>query len=191
MRSRNLSMTALALALIFSGEAHAAWLILKNEPDPFEPSKSTFVAMTPSEDGMGILGMRCLRGVPALVLTTRAVHTSNREPVDFKIVADQKPVQEITGSVLNTNGKVTTFAFGDASTLTYLKGAQTIWVRVNLPHGLSNTISFPGGSSLPEIISKTLKACGVQANRAFASTAGKRGASEARTEGDSRTGSSG
>jgi len=156
---------------------------LKNEPDPFERSKSTFVAMTPSEDGMGILGMRCLQGNPALMLTTRAVDASNREAVDFKIVADRKPVQEMTGSVLNMNERATTFAFGDASTLTYLKGVQRIWVRVNLPHGVSNTISFPGGSILPEIIGKTLKACGVEANRAFASTASKQSADEARIEG--------
>jgi hypothetical protein len=114
---------------------------LKNEPDPFEPSKSTFVAMTPFEDGMGILGMRCLQGIPALMLTARAVDASSREPVDFKIAADGKPVQETTGSVLNTNWRATTFAFGDASTLTYLKGAQRIWVRVNLPHG-ARLISF-------------------------------------------------
>ncbi len=184
IRAGNLSVAALSLALIFSGEAHAAWFILKNEPDPIEPSRSVFVAMTPSEDGMGILGIRCLQGIPALMLTTHAADASKREPVDFKIVADRKPVQEITGSVLHTNGRATTFAFADASTLTYLRGAQRIWVRVQLA-AWRFQYNLLRRRKLRRSCSKTLKACGAQANRAFASTASKRGADEARTEGGS------
>jgi hypothetical protein len=59
-----LKTAALGAALVMlASSASAGWTTVKNEPDPFEPSKSTFIAATVDDHG-GLVGLaiRCLDG---------------------------------------------------------------------------------------------------------------------------------
>ena len=54
-----LKTAALAAALAaLASPAFAGWTIVKNAPDPFDPAKSTFIAMT-GQDQEGFASLRC------------------------------------------------------------------------------------------------------------------------------------
>lgn len=143
--------------------AHAAcaagWTVEKNEQDPFDKSKSTFIAMT--ESSGAALGVRCLDGTISLVVISGPSNASVGDSVDLKIVADNKDAQEEeTAVVLSTTMLFTSVQFGDQDTLSYLQGVQKISVRYTLA-GSSSTVSFSGGKSLANVLGRVRKACGL------------------------------
>ena len=155
-------LKAAALAVAFAAlasPAFAGWTTLKNEPDPFEPSKSTFVACTVAEGDEG-LGIRCMERGITLVTTYGASNASVGDPANFKIVADgQPPRDEDAAYVLHATEESTAVQFGDETTLAYLKGAKKVAVRYELG-GVRLTKTFAGGKPLDDVIQKALKACG-------------------------------
>ena len=155
-----LGAAALATLIIFlaSPAQAAGWSIQKNEPDPFDPSKSIFVAQTMSEDG--ILFIRCLQGSISLLVAVGPSNALVGDDAGLKIVANSKVVQEENAQVLTTNNFATAVQFGDDDTLEYLNGAQKISLRYTLG-GATFTVSFSGGKSLADVIAKTRKACGL------------------------------
>jgi hypothetical protein len=161
MKFRKLAFAALTLLTMISiSPARAAgWFVEKNETDPFDTSKSTFVAGTTSgNDGFVI---RCLEGAISLMLTSGPSNASAGDAVDLEIIADNKGVQEESAQVLTATSFFTAIQFGDASTLEYLNGAQKVSVRFTLA-GARSTVSFAGGKSFTDVIAKARKACGIQ-----------------------------
>jgi hypothetical protein len=136
---------------------------MKNEQDPFDASKSTFVAMTTS--GLSALGIRCLEGAISLLLVSGPSNASAGDPTELKIVADSLPVrQEENAQVIETTNGMTSIQFGDEETLAYLRGPKAQGVsKISIRYeigGMSSTLSYTGGKSLADVIAKALKACG-------------------------------
>ena len=181
MKIRNFCLSILApLAILLPCSAHAAgWSVQKNETDPFDKSKSTFIAGTFGDSGL--LYIRCLEGNVSLLIGSGPSNASAGDTVDLKIVADSKDVQEEEAEVLNSTNAATAVQFGDASTLDYLEGAQKISVRYALS-GAVATVSFAGGRSLNDVITKARKACGIQPAERFKSCAAKRGGNGSPTD---------
>jgi hypothetical protein len=149
-----------ALAAVAS-PAFAGWTIDTNEPDPFEPSKSRFIAG--AIDGQTDLAIRCLEGGLSLVVATSASNAATGDPAHLKIVADgQPPRDQGEARVISSTADLTVVEFGDEATVAYLKGAKTISVRYELG-GASFTNTFAGGKSLDDVVQKALKACGKSA----------------------------
>ena len=152
------------LTFVLAYPVHAAgWSIEKNETDPFDNTKSTFIAETPG--GTGILAIRCLEGDISLMIVSGPTNASTGDTVDLKIVADSKGVQEEEAAVIEATNFATAVQFGDASTLEYLNGVQKISIRYTLA-GATSTVSFFGGKSLIDVIAKARKACGIQSSEA-------------------------
>jgi hypothetical protein len=160
-----LKTAALGAALVMlASSASAGWTTVKNEPDPFEPSKSTFIAATVDDHG-GLVGLaiRCLDGGLSLVVTNSASNAALGDPAHLKIVADgQPPRDEDEASVISSTTQVTVVQFGDEATVAYLKGAKKVSVRYTIG-GMMLTETFGGGKSLDGIIQKAMKACGKSA----------------------------
>jgi hypothetical protein len=137
---------------------------VKNEPDPFEPTKSTFIAATVDDHG-GLVGLaiRCLDGGLSLIVTNSASNAALGDLAHLKIVADgQPPRDEVEASVISSTTQVTVVQFGDETTVAYLKGAKKVSVRYTLG-GMMLTETFGGGKSLDDIIQKAMNACGKSA----------------------------
>ena len=155
-----LKTAALAAALAaLASPAFAGWTIVKNAPDPFDPAKSTFIAMT-GQDREGF-GIRCNEGAITLMVVDGAASTATSgEPAIVKIVADgQPPRDEDNAQVVMASVEGTSVQFGDETTLAYLKGAKKISVRY-AAGGVRVTKTFGGGKPLDDVIQKALKACG-------------------------------
>ena len=120
------SLAALApLAIILACPAHAAgWSVEKNEEDPFDTSKSTFIAATLNSNGM--LAIRCLQGTISLLVGSGPSNASAGDTINLEVVADRKGVREEDAEVLTATNFTTGVQFGDASTLDYLEGTQDI-----------------------------------------------------------------
>ena len=157
--------TLVPLAVALASPARAAgWSIEKNETDPFDTSKSTFIAATMG--GSGGLAIRCLEGTISLVVISGPSNASAGDAVDLKLVADAKIVRaEEDAEVLKTTNFTTAVQFGNDSTLEYLDGAQKLSLRYTLG-GATSTETFSGGKSLRDIIAKARKACGLQTSEA-------------------------
>lgn len=139
---------------------HAAgWIVQENEQDPFDKTRSTFIALSKSEANMEWLAIRCLDGDISLLVAAGASNASHGEQSELKIVADSLPVRDEKAVVLAATNSETDVQFGDQSTLEYLKGAQKVSVRYSLG-GVLSTSSFSGGKSLADLIKKALTACG-------------------------------
>jgi hypothetical protein len=160
-----LKTPALGVALVMlASPAFAGWTTVKNEPDPFEPTKSTFIAATVDDHG-GLVGLaiRCLDGGLSLIVTNSASNAALGDLAHLKIVADgQPPRDEVEASVISSTTQVTVVQFGDETTVAYLKGAKKVSVRYTLG-GMMLTETFGGGKSLDDIIQKAMKACGKSA----------------------------
>ena len=160
MRTHKLSAIVASCLIILPAVPAGAsvWSVIKNEQDPFDKAKSTFIATTGTiGDGLAI---RCLEGGISLLLLSGPSNASAGEPTELKIVADDLPVrEEEDAAVLAATNFSTSVQFGDKSTLQYLKGAQKISVRYSLGDAHA-TESFSGGRSLADVITKALKACG-------------------------------
>jgi hypothetical protein len=163
MTMRQLGLAAaLPLVAMFAFPALAGgWSIEKNEPDPFDKAKSTFVATTFA--GAGALVIRCLQGDISLLVGSGPSNAAAGDSVELKLVADSKDVLDLDGEVLTATNFTTGVQFGDESTLEYLSGSQKISVRYTLA-GATSTASFSGGRSLNDVIAKARKACGLQAS---------------------------
>ena len=118
------SLAVVAIAILLGNPAVAAgWSVVKNEADPFEPSKSTYIAMTTS--GMRGLGIRCLEGTLSLLLVSGPSNASAGDSSELKIVADSSPVrEEENAQVIDATTQSTSIQFGDEATLEYLKGTE-------------------------------------------------------------------
>jgi hypothetical protein len=152
-----------ALAMLASS-ALAGWTTMKNEPDPFEPSKSTFIAATVDDHG-GLVGLaiRCLDGDLSLVVTNSASNATLGDSAHLKIVADgQPPRDESEASVISSTAQTTVVQFGDEATVAYLNGAKKVSVRYTIG-GMILTETFGGGKALDDVIQKAMKACGKSA----------------------------
>ena len=154
----------LVLEICLVSPACATWSVQQSEPDPFDPSKSTFIATTIGASG-GVLAVRCLDGAISLLVVSGPSNASSGEAVDLKLIADAKVIQEENAEVISTTDLTTSVQFGDAFTLEYLDGAQKISLRYQLGDAIS-TVSFSGGKSLTVVIGKALKACGLEASEA-------------------------
>lgn len=157
-----LKTAALAAALAaLASPAFAEWMTIKNEPDPFEPSKSTFIAGTVDiHAGLVGLGIRCLQGSLSLVVTNGGSNAATGDPAHLKIVADvQPPRDEDEAIVTMSTAELTVVQFGDKATVAYLKGAKKVSVRYTIG-GTTLTETFEGGGSLDDVIQKATKACG-------------------------------
>lgn len=154
----------LAIAILSVGPASAAgWSVLKNEADPFEPSKSTYVAIT--TNGMRELAIRCLEGTVSLLLISGPSNASAGDSSELKIVADSLPVrEEENAQVIDSTTLATSIQFGDGATLEYLNGANSKGVgKISIRYtvaGVTSTDSFSGGRPLANVITAALKACG-------------------------------
>jgi hypothetical protein len=155
LKSAALAATFMAMA----SPAFADWDIVKNEPDPFEPSKSTFIALNVADGGEGF-GLRCLEGGLSLVVTNSASNAAAGDPAHLKIVADgHPPREEDQATVMSSTSQLTVVQFGNEETLGYLKGAKKVSVRYVLG-GVRLTNTFEGGKPMDDVIDKALKACG-------------------------------
>jgi hypothetical protein len=157
-----LKVAAIGAALVaLASPALAGWTIDTNEPDPFEPSKSRFIAGT-VDDHVG-LAIRCLDGGLSLVVATSASNAATGDLAHLKIVADGKPPRDQDEAyVISSTADLTVVQFGDEATVVYLKGTKKVSVRYELG-GARLTNTFGGGKSLDDIIQKALKACGKSA----------------------------
>ena len=154
-----LKSAALAAFMALASPAFAEWNIVKNEPDPFEPSKSTFIALNVADGGEG-LGIRCLEGGLSLVVTNSASNAAAGDPAHLKIVVDsQPPREEDEAFVMSSTSRLTVVQFGGKETLGYLKGAKKVSVRYELG-GVRLTNTFEGGKPMDDVIDKALNACG-------------------------------
>jgi hypothetical protein len=139
--------------------AHAdGWSVETNEADPFDASKITFIAVNPN--GSQYLWVRCLQGEVSLVLTTWAPNATVGDFVNMKLVVDGKPVRDEAGVVSTVGQQFTTVQFGNEWTLDYVEGSRKISVRYTIA-GMTSTVSFFNGASLPKIITGARKACGL------------------------------
>ena len=170
-----LKTAALAAALmVLASPAFADWTTIKNEPDPFEPSKSTFIAGT-VDIHAGIVGLviRCLQGGLSLVVTNGASNAASGDPAHLKIVADGQPPRDEGGAiVISSTAELTVVQFGDKATVAYLKGAKKVSVRYTIG-GATLTETFEGGRSLDDVIQKATKACGPPPVQSSAATSAK------------------
>ena len=150
-----------AALMALASPAFAEWMTIKNEPDPFEPYKSTFAAGTLDNDaGLAGLVIRCLQGGISLVVTNSASNAARGDPAHLKIVADgQPPREEFGATVISSTAELTVVQFGDEATVAYLKGAKKVSVRYTIG-GTTLTETFEGGRSLDDVIQKATKACG-------------------------------
>jgi hypothetical protein len=153
-------ISTIALAALLTSPAYAGWVVQKNETDPFDASRSTFIAMTES-DRTG-LAIRCLEGKNSLLLISGASNEAVAgQHSDLKIVGDSSPIREESGAtILSADHRWTIIYFGDENTLGYMKGANKISVRYSVGT-VVQTVSFTGGKPLAEMITKALKACAV------------------------------
>jgi hypothetical protein len=150
-----------AALMALASPAFAEWMTIKNEPDPFEPSKSTFIAGT-VDIHAGTVGLviRCLQGGLSLVVTNSGSNAARGDPAHLKIVADSRPPPgQDEASVISSTAELTVVQFGDEATVGYLKGAKKVSVRYTIG-GTTLTETFDGGESLDDVIQKALKACG-------------------------------
>ena len=160
MKVRERTLVALALlAVSLTRPAFAGgWSVQKNEQDPFDKSKSTFIA---TEGGdTGVLAIRCLEGSVSLLVGSGPSNASAGSMVAMKIVADEKDVQPAVGAVIVATSSATAVQFGSVSTLEYLDGTQKIAVRYELGDAIITSM-FSGGTSLNSVIVKARKACGI------------------------------
>jgi hypothetical protein len=148
-----------ATLLTLASPAFAGWVTMKNEPDPFEPSKSTFVAG--DFEARSGLGIRCMQGSISLMLVdVGASNAALGDHAPLKIVVDGQPPRDEDEAIVTTaTNETTNVQFGDETTLSYLKGAKKFWVRYTVG-GTMQTQAFGGGKSLDDVIQKALKACG-------------------------------
>jgi hypothetical protein len=158
MKSRALLMLTFAIASATRPAIAAGWSVQKNEQDPFDKSKATFIAGAMG-GGEG-LAIRCLEGTISLLVIAAPSNASLGDTVDLRIVADDKAVQEEDAQVLGSTTFATSVQFGDSSTLDYLQGTQKISLRYTLA-GATSTVSFSGGRSLNDVIARARKACGL------------------------------
>ena len=159
---RRLKAIAIGAALMaLASPALAEWMTIKDEPDPFEPSKSTFIAGTVDiHAGLVGLGIRCLQGGLSLVVTNGGSNAATGDPAHLKIVADGRPPRNEGGAIVTmSTAQLTVVQFGDAATVGYLKGAKKVSVRYTIG-GTTLTETFEGGGSLDDVIQKATKACG-------------------------------
>lgn len=154
-----LRVAIVATTLCFCGVAQASyWTVQKNERDPFDKTKGTFVAST-VEDGHA-LAIRCLQGEVSLALSIPSGSLDRGENIDVKVVSDEKNPTSTTGVVLNSNVMFALVQFGDEETLSYLTGAKKFFFRTTTTSS-TNTFGFTGGKSFEDTVRKAQIACGV------------------------------
>jgi len=147
-----------AAVLCYCNVAHASyWTVQKNERDPFDKTKGTFVATT-VEDGHA-LAVRCLEGTLSLALSIPSGSLDRGETLDVKIVSDEKDPISTEGGVLNSNVMFALVQFGDEDTLKYLAGSKKFFFRTTTTSS-TNTFGFTGGKSFEDTIRKAEVACG-------------------------------
>lgn len=148
----------LAFCLAASPALASRWSVSKNETDPFDKTKTTFVALT-NENGHTI-AVRCLESGLSFAVTVSAGDAAETDELTMKVVADEKPPIEAEAGTLNANAFIATVQFGNESTVEYLRGAKKYWLR--LANGTKNqTLAFTGGPSFEDALNKARKACGV------------------------------
>jgi hypothetical protein len=147
-----------AALMMLASPAFAEWTVVENKPDPFEPSKSTFIAGYIGGDS--VVAIRCLEGGISLVVVSGSSNATPGQPAHLKIVADGRPPRNEENSiVMETDYRSTAVQFGDEATLNYLNGARKIAVRYFVGD-VTTRSTFEGGASLTNVIQKALKACG-------------------------------
>jgi hypothetical protein len=160
MKTITLLVTAVVGAgfAMLASPAFAGWTVVENDPDPFEPSKSTFIAGTIEQDGG--FAIRCLQGGISLVVASGSSNATPGQLAHLKIVADGQPPRDENNSVvMGVTNDSTAVQFGDETTLNYLNGAQKVSVRYWLGDVVT-TRTFDGGAPFASAIQKALKACG-------------------------------
>jgi hypothetical protein len=154
-----LRLSIFAMCILLSSAANASyWKIEKNEKDPFDKSKSTFVAAT-IENGHA-LAVRCIEGTISFAFSIPSGSVTQDEDLDIKVVADGKDPVTSRGVVLTSNLLMAMIQFGDETTADYLKGAKKFFLRT-VANDQSNTFGFTGGKSLDESLVKAKAACGI------------------------------
>jgi hypothetical protein len=161
MNSLKTATLAVAFAALASPAFADEWTTVKNEPDPFEPSKSAYIALTLDiHAGLAGLVIRCLQGGVSLVVTNVPSNAAKGDPAPLKIVTDGQPPRDEHGAiVLLSTAQATAVQFGNEATVAYLKGARQVSVRYIIG-GVTMTETFEGGKPMDDVIDTAVKACG-------------------------------
>ncbi len=156
-------MRLLFVALLFAASVVPAcagqWRVTKNEPDPFDKTRATFVALT--QEGGATLAIRCLENGVSLALAVGAGFAREGDEFEMRVVADAKEPISTTGETLNANAFSSSIQFGDEDTVAYLAGAKKYFVRAQ-GADTTQTFAFTGGPSLDNVIAKAQSACGIK-----------------------------
>lgn len=145
------------LVVLSSPALSANWTITKNEQDPFDKEKATFVAAT-IENGRSF-AVRCLEGELSFAITLGPGAGSQQDEFELRIVADGKNPIDASGAVLGASVFGVGVQFGNVGVMDYLQGAKKYWLRVSGP-AATETIGFTGGRSFDDMMNRARKACG-------------------------------
>jgi len=116
--------------LTFAPVVDTAWNVVKNEQDPFDKSKTTFIAQV--SDGSSMLVARCLDGEPSFLIALRSNKIVGEGTPTISFKPDNGEVLESDGSVLSNADGIMAIQFGDDKALRETVGAKTIAVRVSI-----------------------------------------------------------
>lgn len=148
---------AVCVTVASSGALAANWSISKNEQDPFDKDRATFVAST--TEGGKTLAVRCLEGELSFAVFLDPGSVTAGDEVQVRIVADGKDPTSATGGVLAASVYAVGIQFGGAEVMDYLQGAKKYYLRLS-GGSASLTFGFTGGRSFDDVMNRARKACG-------------------------------